>query len=84
MNFAISARDIGLYLVSVVLLGCSGHPGRSTSTDQAYVQLPLPRIAPNCQMIGENSVCNWIAPLEEKRVSQPVGKMVQRVPGIML
>ncbi|WP_129587032.1 hypothetical protein [Pseudomonas frederiksbergensis] len=84
MTFAINARDIGLYLVFVVLLGCSGHPDRSASTDQAYAPLPLPRVVPNCQMVGEASVCNWIAPLEEKRVSQPAVNMVQRVPGIML
>lgn len=70
MNFAINARHIGLYLLSVVLFGCTGHSDRTATTAQAYAPLPLPRIAPNCQMVGETSVCNWIAPLEEKRVSQ--------------
>ncbi|KPG82262.1 hypothetical protein [Pseudomonas sp. RIT-PI-o] len=84
MNFAINARDIALYLFSVVLLGCTGHPERTASTDQAYTSIPLPQVVPNCQMIGQEKVCNWIAPLEEKRGSQPAVNMVQRVPGIML
>ncbi len=84
MNFAINARDIGIYLFSIVLFGCTGHPDRNASTDQAYAPIPLPQVVPNCQMVGVEKVCNWIVPLEEKRVSQPAVNMVQRVPGIML
>ena len=84
MNFATNFREIALYLFSAVLFGCTGHIDRTANTGQPHTPLPLPRVVPNCQVVGGASICNWIEPREAKKGSQPAVNMVQRVPGIML